>query len=109
LINDEFGKEAPLTIRRGKIHDYLGITLDYTEKDKVEIKMVDYVEKMLTDLPDEMGGEAPSLAASNHLFTEDENQTKVDKKKAQLFRTYLAKTLFLCKRARPNLQTAVAF
>ena len=30
LLNDEFGKEAPLTITRGKIHDYLGMVIDYT-------------------------------------------------------------------------------
>jgi hypothetical protein len=28
-INDEFGKESPITITRGKVHDYLGMTLDY--------------------------------------------------------------------------------
>ena len=55
-----------------------------------------------------MSGEAPSPAA-NHLFAVDKNQTKVNEKKAQFFHTYVAKTLFLCKRARPNLQTAVAF
>ena len=32
LINEKFGKEAPLTITRGKVNDYLGMTLDYTKK-----------------------------------------------------------------------------
>ncbi len=107
-INEEFGKEAPITVTRGKIHDYLGMTLDYSEKGKVKIKMIDYVEKLLADLPEEMDGEAPSPAA-DHLFTVDENQSKVDEKRAQFFHTYVAKTLFLCKRSRPDLQTAVAF
>jgi hypothetical protein len=107
-INDEFGKESPITITRGKVHDYLGMTLDYSEKGKVKIKMLDYVDKMLTDLPAEMDGEALSPAA-NHLLTVNDYQTKVDEKKAQLFHTHVAKTLFLCKRARPDLQTAVAF
>jgi hypothetical protein len=108
LINAKFGKEAPLTITRGRIHDYLGMTLDYSEKGKVKIKMIDYVEKMLADLPPEMDGDAPTPAA-NHLFAVDDNQPKVDEQKAQFFHTYVAKTLFLCKRARPDLQTAVAF
>jgi hypothetical protein len=38
-INEEFGKEAPITITRGKVHDYLGMTLDYSEKGKVKIKI----------------------------------------------------------------------
>ncbi len=70
--------------------------------------MVDYVETMLTDLPDEMHGEAPSPSA-NHLRTVDDNQTKVDEKKVQFFHAHVAKMLFLCKRARPDLQTAVTF
>ena len=35
LINKEFRKEAPLTVNRGKVHDYLGMTLDFTEEGKV--------------------------------------------------------------------------
>jgi hypothetical protein len=107
-ITDQFGKEAPLTVTRGKVHDYLGMTLDYSVKGKVMIKMLDYAEKMLADLPEEMNGVAPTPAA-NHLFEVDESQTKVDEKRAQFFHTYVAKALFLCKRARPDLQTAVAF
>jgi hypothetical protein len=38
-----------------------------------------------------MDGKAPTPAA-NHLFTVDENQTKVDEKKAQFFHAYVAKT-----------------
>jgi hypothetical protein len=87
------------------------MTLDYSEQGKVKIniKMPDYIEKMLADLPaEEMAGEAPTSAA-NHLFSVNDNQTKVDEQKAQFFHTYKAKALFLCKRARSNLQTAVAF
>jgi hypothetical protein len=110
LLESEFGKEAPLTITRGKVHDYLGMTLDYTEDGKVKIRMEDYVEKMLADLPEDadMDGESPTPAA-NHLFQVNDKQPKVDEKKAQLFHTYVAKSLFLCKRARPDIQTAVAF
>jgi hypothetical protein len=84
------------------------MTLDYSEKGKVKIKMRDNVEKMLADLPAKMDGEAPTPAA-NHSFTVDNDQTKVDKEKTQFVHTYVAKTLLLCKRARPDLQTAVAF
>jgi hypothetical protein len=108
ISNDEFWKEAPITITRGKVHDYLGMTLDYSEKGKVKIKMLDYVDKMLTDLPAEMDGKAPSPEA-NHLLTVNCDQIKVEEKKSQLVHTYVAKTLFLCKRARTDLQTAVAF
>ena len=70
--------------------------------------MIDYVQKMLIDLPAKMDNEAPTPAA-NHLFTVDDEQTKVTEHQAQFFHTYVAKALFLCKRARPDTQTAVAF
>ena len=108
LINDEFGKESPITVTRGKVHDYLGMTLDYTRKRKVKVMMLDYVEKMCDDLPADMDGIALTPVA-NHLFTVDDNQPKLLEEKTEFFHTYVAKTLFLCKRTRPDLQTAVAF
>jgi hypothetical protein len=36
-----------MTISQGKIHDYLGMTLDFTIKGKVKITMTDYVQDML--------------------------------------------------------------
>jgi hypothetical protein len=48
--------------------------------------MTDNVEKMLADLPEEMDGKAPTLAA-NHLFTVDEDSPTVDEKKGQFFHT----------------------
>jgi hypothetical protein len=108
MIDEEFGKEAPITVTRGKAHDYLGVTLDHSTKGKAHIKMVDSIEKMLVDLPEEIDGEAPTPAA-NHLFNTDENSPKVNEGRAQFFHKCVAKTLFMCKRARPDLQTAVAF
>jgi hypothetical protein len=70
--------------------------------------MLDYVDNMITDLPAEMDGEDLSPAAY-HLLIVNDDQIKLDEKKAQFFHTYVVKTLFLCKRARPDLQTAVTF
>jgi hypothetical protein len=108
MIDEKFGKEAPITVARGKVHDYLGVTLDCSTKGKAHIKMDDRIEKTLKDLPEEFDGEAPTPAA-NYLFNIDENSPKVDEERAQSFHKYAVKTLFTCKRARPDLQTAVAF
>ena len=43
LLEMEFGNEAPLTKTRGKVHEYLGMTIDYSEKGKVKFSMIDYV------------------------------------------------------------------
>ena len=61
-IEKVFGKEDPLTIHRGKIHDYLGMQLDYSEEGKVRITMFEYIKTMLSELPEDMDGEAASPA-----------------------------------------------
>ena len=107
-INQEFGKETPITVKRGKVHDYLGMTLDYSKEGKVMVKMLDYVDNMLRGAPADMAGES-ATPAGNHLFQVNEEGTKLDEEKAQVYHHIVAKALFLCKRARPDLQTAVAF
>jgi hypothetical protein len=105
-----FEAEAPLTKTRGKIHDYLGMRLDFSVPGKVRFTMIDYIKEMLAELPEDMDGEAPT-PASNHLFDVNEKsaEMQLDKKTADLFHHNVAKLLFLCKRARPDIQTSVSF
>jgi len=109
LLSKEFGKEAPLTIKRGNVHEYLGMTLDYSISGKVKIIMSDYINNILNGLPEDMDGESPTPAA-NYLFDINmSNPTLLDKEKREFFHQTVAKLLFLCKRARPDIQTAVSF
>jgi hypothetical protein len=108
-LEDEFRKEAPLTKTRGKVHDYLGMAIDYGVPGKVKFTMIDYVKNILNELPLDMAGEAPTPAPS-HLFEININNGKpLDNERAIRFHHNVAKLLFLCKRARPDIQTAVAF
>ena len=97
LLESEFAKEAPLTVTRGRVHDYLGMTLDFSIDGKAQIKMIDYIENMLKELPPEMDGEA-ATPAPNHLFEVNTETAKLlDKQKADFFHHNVAKLLFLCK------------
>ncbi len=109
-LDEEYGDMQPVSQSRGKVHDYLGMTIDFSKKGKVQVKMVDYVKNMLEDLQEpEFQGEATTPAA-NHLFeVNEDNPTLLDSDKAEFFHHLTAKLLFLCKRARPDIQTAVAF
>jgi hypothetical protein len=105
-----FGAEAPLPKTRCPIHNYLGMTLDFSTKGKVKISMVDYIKNTLNALPDDMNGESATPAAS-HLFdvSKATDDMLLDQETAELFHHNVAKLLFLCKRARPDIQTAVSF
>ena len=107
-LSEKFGKLAPLTITRGKVHEYLGMKLDFSDSGKVKIDMKQYIQDMLDELPDSFKGIAVTPAA-NHLFAIDEHAQKLAKEDADAFHTFTAKLLFLCKRARPDTQTATSF
>ena len=97
-----------MKISRGKKHAYLGMNLDYSENGKVKIKMNDYVKKILQDADDRHGGAAVTPGNQN-LFNIDINSPLINKMDSQSFHTSTAKLLFLAKRARPDILTAVAF
>ena len=108
MMSSVFGKEAPLTVRRGKSHDYLGMNLDYTETGILKIEMTGYIENILKEMPAEMAGEAPTPAA-NHLFDVNPDQEKLSENQQEFFHHVVAQLLFLCKRARPDIQTAISY
>jgi len=108
-LNLEFGALSPLTVTRGKVHDYLGMTLDYSTPGKVRITMSDYIANMLDDLPDDMDGVAATPAANCLFEVNTSNLELLDQETKDMFHTNVAKLLFLSKQARPDIQTAVGF
>ena len=62
-----YGNRTPLTVHRGKIRDYLGMTLDFRKKNKVKVSMYKFIKDMLDEIPKEMKGVAATPAA-DHLF-----------------------------------------
>jgi len=109
-LNTEFGKHKPLTGKVGLVHEYLGMTLDYSSKGKLKIRMDDYTEKLLSECPEFFDGEAPTPAANN-LFTVrgDSKSYKIPEDQADEFHRITAKLLFLSLRARPDILTAISF
>ena len=51
----------------------------------------------------------PTTLVTNYIFKINNECNKLPKEKAELFHTYVAKGLFLCKRAKPDIQLAIAF
>jgi hypothetical protein len=101
IFDDGSGK---MTVSRGKIHKYLGMTLDYTVRGHVRISMFDYVDEILPafDTADPEGGGTKTSAAPQDLFKVDEDCAKLGPRKAVAFHNLVAKTLVATKRARPD-------
>eukprot|EP00957_Ditylum_brightwellii_P047556 3611873-Ditylum_brightwellii.AAC.2 len=74
-IKNKYGKEAPLTVNRGKVHNHLGMTLDFSSPKK--------------ELPDDFDWEVTTPAA-NHFFKVDKNAKKLSNQEADLFHHIMA-------------------
>jgi Reverse transcriptase (RNA-dependent DNA polymerase)/Zinc knuckle len=112
IINDlqtVFGVEAPLTVTRGNVHDYLGMVIDYSITGKVKLTMYDYIKNILSEANIDTSKPCAITPAAAHLFDVNKNSTKLDKEDAEKFHHTVAQLLYLCKRTRPDIQTAIAF
>jgi hypothetical protein len=108
-LNNEFGTaKKPLSATTGHVHDYLGITIDYSEIGKVKFTIYDYLEDILDEMPDDMNGMAPTPASDN-LFNVDDDSPQLNEKESDFFHRTTARLLFAAKRARPDLQVVVAY
>lgn len=107
-LNGKYGKLSPLSVHRGKVHDYLGMSLDFRRPGAVVVTMIDFIKRLLDEAPEEFNGEANTPAAK-YLFNVNEECEKLEEQRAIQFHHIVAKALFLCKRARPDFQLVVAF
>jgi hypothetical protein len=99
-----------MAVSRGKIHKYIGMTLDYTVRGQVKITMFDYVDTILTafDKAEPKGGGTKISAAPGSIFKVEESCVKLAQNKAVEFHNLMAKSLYATKRARPDTCTTIA-
>ena len=103
-----YGQHGDLTVSRGKVHEYLVMTLDYRQKEKVIIDMTKCTNKTHKMFLEELSGQV-SLPAAEHLFKVREDAKKLAEKERQTFHTIVSRSLFLGKQGRPYVQTMVTF
>lgn len=121
IFEDGSGK---MTVHRGKVHKYLGMTLDFNTKYQVKVTMTEYVEDIIlawdkaSKATDEQGftlvrnkkaKKGRTSAAPEDLFKVNEDAEKLTPMKATIFHNIVAKALYLVKRARPDASVATAF
>ena len=105
-LNSKYGSHGDVKATRGKKHDFLGMNFDFSTKGKVRIDMKSYVADMIDSLSEKITG-TEKTAAAEDLFAEG-NSEKLNKDRAEEFHTTVAKGLFVCKRARPDIQPTIA-
>jgi hypothetical protein len=107
-LNKKYGKHGKVKSVRGEIHDYIGMTFNFPGNGKVEIDMSDYVQNMLDECSVKLrSNEIAPTPAADDLFAEGDD-VFLCKEKAEEFHTIVAKGLFACKRARPDIHPTIA-
>ena len=109
-MQKKYGTIGKIKERPGKIHEYLGMKLDYTHKGKVIIDMVEYVKSMVKSFPEkDLHGIKVKSNLNDNLFKVKDKSPKLQKSRAERFHTVTAQGLFLCKRGRPDISPAIAY
>jgi hypothetical protein len=83
-LEKRYGKAKPLTVNRGKVHEYLGMEINYSEKGKVTICMDKYVQKILDETLEDGKG-THTTPAADHLFKVNKDGENLDEKKGDFF------------------------
>ena len=117
-LNDIFRtSKKELAETKGDIHEYLGLTIDFSGKydvnnpsksGQVIFTMYDYIEDIIASAPVDMNGTSPDPARSK-VFTVHETSPRLGPAQAEFFHCMTARLLYTAKRARPDIQVAVAY
>ena len=117
-VNDKFAEWCESTygsddlghvkVVRGKVHDYLAMILDYHQDGALKVDMRYYIEGMLEEFPFPIGS-IKKTPWTEKLLKVNEDTKKLDEERRKIFHTFVMKGMFLCKRARPDVEQAIGF
>jgi hypothetical protein len=95
-----------ISVHDGDVHNYLGMTFDFTVKGKVTVGMEGYVQDVLSTYRVTKVAKTP---ATTHLYEIDEKSPKLTARESEEFHSATAKLLYLSLRTRPDILVAVSF
>ena len=99
-----------MMITHRKIHDYLGMQLDFSMPGEVKVTMIPYVKEIVTLFEQyDNSMKTAKTPASEFLFKMHEDVKVLLEKQVAIFHTFVAKNLFALKHAQPDISVAVAF
>ena len=110
IIEKIEGKFGKMKVVRGLIHEFLGMDIEFKrgkEKGKVSIGMKKHILKALDMFLDDITRDA-ATPATPYLF-KNRGAKELDEIRADNFHSVTALLLFVSRRSRPDIQTAIAY
>jgi hypothetical protein len=87
-----------LTKNIGKVHDYLGMTFDFSFTKEVGVNMWDYLRKVIKEFPEEITGVC-TTPAGDYLFKVHDDGKKLNEEQAEAFHHRIYQLLFTANQA----------
>lgn len=107
-LNNTYG--ISIVLHRGKVHNYLGMTLDYSMQGRVKVTMIYYIKWTTSDFPEEIVANKTTPAADWLFNVRPEGEAKLlPEEQVAAFHHVVAQLLFLCNRSQRDIKTAVLF
>jgi len=107
LFEDLSVRYPALVIKRGRVMEYLGMVFDFRQEGKVKITMDGFIDDFLRDAT-MFSGECDTPATES-LFKVDKSAKSLSESEKELYHSMTARCLYLGKRTRPDILTAVSF
>uniref|UniRef100_A0A7S1V1J3 Reverse transcriptase Ty1/copia-type domain-containing protein n=1 Tax=Grammatophora oceanica TaxID=210454 RepID=A0A7S1V1J3_9STRA len=102
-LNKMYGGYGKVKCVRGKVHDYLGMILDFSETGIVIIDMRRFIRDMITGFPMVLGDKDVAETPAGDNLLKAGTGPLLDKEKREVFHSTTAKGLFVSKRGRPDI------
>ncbi|CAJ1950952.1 unnamed protein product [Cylindrotheca closterium] len=106
-LNMRYGSIKACTIIRGKIHRYLGMTLDFLVKGKLKIRMGDYDKNMLEAFPIKFNKDSKQETPAGNNLLEAGKGKLLGAEYRQIFHTTVARGLYVSKKARLDIHPTI--
>ena len=104
-LEKHFGSFA---VTRGKKHSYLGMNIEISDDKKIAVDMIEEIRKIIPGFSETISGRVTSSATSDLYNTTSFSKPLVNEKKKE-FHSVTQKLLYIAKRARIDIDIAVAF
>ncbi|CAJ1943974.1 unnamed protein product, partial [Cylindrotheca closterium] len=106
-LNMRYGSIQACEIFRRKIHRYLGMSLDFSVKGKLKIRMDFYVKNMLEAFPVKFNKDAKQETPAGNDLLEAGKGKLLNAEYRQIFHTTVARGLYVSKRARLDIHPTI--
>ena len=104
-----------LVVERGTTLNFLGMEIDFFQPGKVKVGTVEYLKGMIEELTEELKqfeeniDRTYSTPAGKWFFKVNEKAAKLQIGKADIYRKFVAKLIWVMKRSRPDIEPSVSF